>query len=312
MNKHTVTKVRNISKSAAAFIIIMITVFFGVGFTNIANTNDGEPFVSLSGQNYSQIAPMSSNWTSCDDGSTDFLPIDIRSYRLNSGSGYHINASRRVTNATHPLRQPFINLSVQAESQFPRQENEDGRTGAFVERGTFSNRQAFGVSGSSFYIGLNYNFNRRTNFTNHETVPRGTRSPLEFSSDGATHVNGDFVGTIRYGAIVIGKSETGLANSYRMQTLQGDTLDNIRTTDLTTNFAPENFSSENDPLRFYVPRGHDVNQGIFIRILFAYQLSLHIHGQLMIFLYGLSELILTRFILICWKLPSSLSCRIVV
>ena len=110
---------------------------------------------------------------------------------------------------------------------------------------------------------LKYNYNNKTNID-------GTKWGISNDSwkNGINGIGG--VGVVNSGALLIQKSYNGIdwfwENQYSTEKTQS-----LHTVDFINVYSPEQYSK--DYLTIYQPSGHDLNQGVYLRTLFAYELS---------------------------------------
>ncbi len=109
---------------------------------------------------------------------------------------------------------------------------------------------------NNIVIEANYNFDKTENIKNNYNL----------SSDTAYNVlNIKNLGQVGTGAFIVEKSEDG-KNYYRESSP-------LKTTNVTKVLSPQKYNTTNQKYRVaYVPKGTDLNKGIYIRIRFAYEI----------------------------------------
>lgn len=265
MYKHFVSIIKG------SIIIIAVTLAVILGTLGVSKSGKEVPLFSYA----ENVNIQDTDAAEGQQGSTDSKNTTPTIFRLNDNTGYYMAGSPLGNAAQSPLKNSFVNISINAESSFDRTNTETDRIGAWVENGRYYNKPAFGVSGSAVYIGLNYNFDKLSSFSSaglgkpSNATYKGT---LNFSEDTATSVGGIDVGTIDYGALVIQK-KVGDASDYEFVTSDGESLESLHTVDFTTYFAPQDYYGVGNKLRLYTPSGEDLNRGVFYKISFAYELK---------------------------------------
>ncbi len=197
-----------------------------------------------------------------DNGDADDKPvilkdeknIDIKSYRLEDNSGYYESPDKRG----HVLNNKLINLSVCAQSELSQPE---------IQKGNVSGYQAYGVTGQSVAIRLSYNYRDPDNLLN------ASNGKWSISNDTFQSV-GEFkdIGVIGKGAMLFQK-KTDPNGPWEWQTKDGETKKQLHTFNFTELVELNDYYKTEDKYILYTPSGNDLSTGVYIKIIFAYELK---------------------------------------
>lgn len=197
-----------------------------------------------------------------DNGDADDKPvilkdeknIYIKSYRLEDNSGYYESPNK----VGHVLNNNLINLSVCAQSELSKPE---------VQKGYVSGYQAYGVTGQNVAIRLSYNYR------NPNDLPHAGNGKWSISNDTFQSV-GDFkdIGVIGKGAMLFQK-KTDSNGPWEWQTKDGETKKQLHTFNFTELVELSDYFNTEDKYILYTPSGSDLSTGVYIKIIFAYELK---------------------------------------
>ena len=184
--------------------------------------------------------------------------IENNSYSLADNTGYYISCGNKYN--------PFSESYAQIYLKTTAAEIVDTNT-------KMNNYPAYGYkttdessdtdANAKVEVLLKYNHNTKTNID-------GTNWGIS-DDTWKNGVNGiDGVGVVNSGALLIQKSYNGIDWSWENQ-YSTEKTQSLHTVDFINVYSPEQYSK--DYLTIYQPSGDDLNQGVYLRTLFAYELS---------------------------------------
>jgi hypothetical protein len=232
-----------------------------------------------------------------------FTPIreemtNTKAYKLNDNDGYNID--NKTASADHPLGGNYASISLQVKGGEIIDPNV--RMNGVPAYAYNSNEELAKYDKASIELALKYNYST-------DTQINGTSWGISTDSYKSS-INGiNDVGKVKTGALLVLKSKTGDIGDWTWDnSFTGDKTESFHTTDFVNNYKPNEYDGQthNDVTRsrkiqnedgslqtdedgnykyeeyktdidgylpIYTPKGEDIAQGYFYRVLFAYELS---------------------------------------
>ncbi len=131
-------------------------------------------------------------------------------------------------------------------------------SGGAITIGKYKSRDAYGITGSSVYLLLNLNNAERLRSGNWRIVPD------TFGKKDSELIDGVYVGQMDSGALIIETSSDG--NNWKNAN-NGRYVSGLYTTDFDKHYGGMG------DIPIYLPSGDDVNKGLFVRVLYAYEIE---------------------------------------
>jgi len=189
------------------------------------------------------------------DLDNDYSVLDTKIYNLDDNTGYYPNDNFQ----NKPFNKSYANISIHTLT----------KDGTVLRNGSMNGVPAYGINagqevsedGNIISIDLKYNYQEKNKINN---------TQWNISSDTAKSVSGMTVGEIKSGALLVQKSKNGKdwkwANS-----VNGGESTNLHTTDFINLYSPTEYFDNTKSI--YIPAGADIAEGVYIKVLFAYELS---------------------------------------
>ena len=193
--------------------------------------------------------------------------LATKSYQVDDNSGYNVPSV--VT--SHPLGTNWAELSLVVnggEINKGSQVNGENAYG-YVMDGGFDDGEDGKMA--SVEIALRYRHNTTSNIN-------GTKWQISDDSwkKGINGISG--VGVVHTGALLVSKSTTGEKGSYQWDNpYNNGVTTSYHTVDFVEHYKPSMYSGDNF-LTIYTPSGQDLVKGIFVKVMFAYELKYSTSG----------------------------------